>query len=316
MFPRSTKPKGAVGQPRLVGFGDASSIALCAVVYVLWTDDKGRHHPRVLTGKCRVAPLLGTTIPRGELQALVVLHRLVLAVVEAFPYRFRSVSTYTDSLCSLGAIHKPSSSLKPFFGNRVLEILRIREQLLDLTDELAPISHIPGESNPADLGTRGLVSVGDLGPGSYWQSGPSFLEEDYAGWPRTSIVGDPSENLPPEECVSLFGSVAVGGDKKGVLNTLVQAAGLDNSLGECAPNHGSPCPYEGEAGGVRQGVSTSIDGDDHGPTRGVPKRAIRQVGGGRGGRVGQDGSPRRPGRRSRPENFEAWVPRTVMAWFG
>ena len=231
VFPRSTKPKGAVGRPRLAGFGDASSTALCAVVYVVWTDDTGRHHPRVLTGKCRVAPLLGTTIPRGELQALVVLHRLVLAVLEALPYRCLSVSTFTDSLCSLGAVHKPSSSMKPFFGNRVLEILRIREQLVDLTDELAPISHVPGEFNPADLGTRGLVSVGDLGPGSYWQTGPTFLQEDYEKWPRTQVVGDSLDSLPPEECVAMFGNTAAEDRPKGALGALVKSASLDNPLG-------------------------------------------------------------------------------------
>ena len=210
VFPRSTKPKGAQGRPRLAGFGDASSTGLCAVVYLVWTDRQGRHHPRIMTGKCRVAPLLGTTIPRGELQALVVLHRLVLAVLEALPFRCLSVSTYTDSLCSLGAMHKPSSSLKPFFGNRVLEVLRIREQLGEMTDELAPVSHVPGDLNPADLGTRGHVSVGDLGPNSYWQVGPSFLQEDFEKWPRTLTVGDASESLPPEECLAFFGNKTEG----------------------------------------------------------------------------------------------------------
>ena len=88
-FPRSTKPANAVGLPRLVGFGDASNVALCVVLYVVWTDASGRNHPRVLTGRCRVAPLLGSTIPRGELQALVMLHRLVSVIVDAFPFQFR-----------------------------------------------------------------------------------------------------------------------------------------------------------------------------------------------------------------------------------
>ena len=137
-FPRSTKPKNAVGMPRLVGFGDASMVALCVVLYVIWTDSQGVCHPRILTGKCRVAPLLGTTIPRGELQALVVLHRLILTIVEAFPFKFASISAYTDSLCSIGALNKSSAAMRPYFGNRVLEILRIREQLADTTDDLAP----------------------------------------------------------------------------------------------------------------------------------------------------------------------------------
>ena len=49
---------------------------------------------------------MGTTIPRGELQGLVVLHRLILAVVEAYPYRFKSIDAFTDSLCSMGALEK------------------------------------------------------------------------------------------------------------------------------------------------------------------------------------------------------------------
>ena len=65
-------------------------------------------------------------MPRGELQALVVLHRMLLTIVEAFPYRFATVSAYTDSLCSLGALRKNTSALRPFFGNRVMEIGRVR----------------------------------------------------------------------------------------------------------------------------------------------------------------------------------------------
>ena len=137
-FPRSTRPRNAAGAPRLAGFGDASLSAICAVLYVVWSDRAGRNHSRVLTGKCRVAPLSGTTVPRGELQALVVLHRLILTVVEAFPYRFQSVSTFTDSLCSLGALQKPCSSMKPYFGNRVLEIVRLREQIGTYTGRSRP----------------------------------------------------------------------------------------------------------------------------------------------------------------------------------
>ena len=147
-FPRTTKPRNAVGSPRLVGFGDASLLALCAVLYVVWTDNAGVHHPRVLTGKCRVTPLLGTTVPRGELQALVMVHRLLATVVEAFPYRFETISVFTDSMCSVGALLKSPSSLRPYFCNRVMEINRIREQLGDLCGTLPPVCHIPGEKQP------------------------------------------------------------------------------------------------------------------------------------------------------------------------
>ena len=199
-FPRSTQPENAVDRPRLVGFSDASMLALCAVVYVIWSDDRGVHHPRVLTGKCRVAPLVGTTIPRGELQGLVVLHRLVLAVVEAYPYRFKSIDVFTDSLCSMGALEKSSAALRPFFGNRAAEVHRIRGELEARSDYLAPISHIPGEENPADLGTRGQVGIGDIGPGSTWQLGPSFLRQDYELWPRAPVSATAASQVPTEEC--------------------------------------------------------------------------------------------------------------------
>ena len=198
-FPRSTKPDDAVGLPRLVGFGDSSMVALCAVIYVVWTDARGVHHPRVLAGKCRVSPLHGTTVPRGELQALVVLHRLLLTVVQAFPYQFLTVSAYTDSMCSLGALQKSTAALRPFFGNRVMEIARLREQMCEMVVELPPVSHVSGEQNPADLGTRGRVSVGDLGPSSTWQVGPAFLRQDYGCWPGSPDKDAVLEEIPQEE---------------------------------------------------------------------------------------------------------------------
>ena len=60
-----------------------------------------------------MAPLSGTTVPRGELQALVVLHRLILTVVEAFPYRFLEyLNIYGLALLTweLSRSHVPVSS--------------------------------------------------------------------------------------------------------------------------------------------------------------------------------------------------------------
>ena len=232
-FPRSTKPKEAVGQPRIVGFGDASLSAMCAVVYIVWGDRQGRYHSRILTAKCRVSPLVGTTVPRGELQAIVMLHRMILAVVEAFPYRARSISTYTDSLCSVGAIGKPGSSLRPFFRNRVLEIIRTRQQLQEFTEDLAPVSHIPGEENPADVGTRGSVGIVDLGPGSIWQLGPDFIQKEYGSWPRTTAIEGSRLEVPGDECAVATSLVmtATAVQEVGVFRTLLDHVGSKSALG-------------------------------------------------------------------------------------
>ena len=134
--PRSTRYPGEVETVRLAGFGNASEVGLCVAVYVIWMDKQGLGHPRLLLAKCRVAPLRGMTIPRGELQALVILHCLLLVVAETFPYPLMSISAFTDSLCSLGALNKAGNTMKPYFSNRVSEIGRVRDQLRALTEVL------------------------------------------------------------------------------------------------------------------------------------------------------------------------------------
>ena len=198
VFPRSTRPACAVGIPRLAGYCDSSLLAMCVCIYVVWTLASGESTSRILIGKCRVAPLVGMTIPRGELQALVILHRLLLVVVEAFPSRVASISAYTDSLCSLGALGKPGSHMRPYFANRVSEVWQLRDQLTQFTDFLVPVRHVPGTQNPSDVGTRGTAELKDLGQGSAWQHGPSYLVSPFEEWPLGEEVWRGS--IPEEEC--------------------------------------------------------------------------------------------------------------------
>ena len=142
--------------------------------------------PSLLMGKCRVAPLLGMTIPRGEMQSLTILARLLVVVAEAYPSQFASISMYTDSMCSIGALAKVSTALKPYFGNQVSEILQLRAKLEGMTTDLPPVHHIPGDGNPADIGTRAGVCADQLGPDSLWQQGPPFLRLAYDQWPTTA----------------------------------------------------------------------------------------------------------------------------------
>ena len=198
-FPRTTRPADAVGRPRMAGFCDSSEVAVCAAIYVTWETRRGRMESQLLLGKCRVAPLLGMTVPRGEMQSLVILTRLLLVAAEAFPERFQSISSFTDSMCSIGALAKMSTSLKPYFGNRVSEIQQLREQLKTLTDVLPPVHHIPGEGNPADVGTRGGVKVEELSRDSLWQVGPPFLRTAFETWPTTSELSRTQAQVPSEE---------------------------------------------------------------------------------------------------------------------
>ena len=198
-FPRLTRPETAVGRPRVVGFCDTAEEAVCAVVSVVWQTAKGNPASRLLIAKCRVAPLLGYTIPQGELQSLVVLNRLPLTIAEAFPVRFVSLSTFTDSTSSTGAVNKSSSVLKPFFVNQMSEILSIREALKGLVDHLPPIQHVDGCLNPADMGTQGTVNIQYLGAGSTWQTGPDFLLRPFEDWTEASSSLEQDLEVPEAE---------------------------------------------------------------------------------------------------------------------
>ena len=51
-FPCSTKPKTAVGLPRLAGFCNAADEAVCALLYVVWDSSEEQLTSRLLLAKC------------------------------------------------------------------------------------------------------------------------------------------------------------------------------------------------------------------------------------------------------------------------
>ena len=81
---------------------------------------------QLMCAKSRVTPLSGLTIPRSELSGMVLSSRLTLTVAKALSveesmHPTGSV-TLSDSECSISALDKSSSALKPYFHNRVSEI--------------------------------------------------------------------------------------------------------------------------------------------------------------------------------------------------
>ena len=75
---RSVRPKEAVGAPWVVGFADGRLSAFGCAVYVRYKvqqEDSLTYQSKLVCGKARVTPVQGTTSPRSELQALLVLLR-------------------------------------------------------------------------------------------------------------------------------------------------------------------------------------------------------------------------------------------------
>ena len=109
--------------------------------------------------------------------------RLLRFAVHSFDGKVRRISASTDSECVVAAMDKAGSSMAPFFANRVAEVEGIRMELVELGIEVEKLSHVPGHTNPADLGTRGDVNLQSLGESSVWQAGPVFLRLPRQEWP-------------------------------------------------------------------------------------------------------------------------------------
>ena len=166
-FERSNKGEG-FKLAKLVVFVDASTIALQAVVYGIYTSGK-EIQTSLITAKNKITL---NTVPRNELQSLVAGHRLVLNVLEALDESVPEVCFLSDSTCTLDAIQEGFASKDIFVINRVCEI---RKGAQKMNCEVK-YYHIPSELNVADKGTREDCDFEYLSS-EEWQYGPDFIKD-------------------------------------------------------------------------------------------------------------------------------------------
>ena len=108
----------------MAGFGDASKLAYCAVVYIVKKAGAGgRNHVSLVTSKTRVAPVKKISTPRLELLAALIVTRLITTVQQAL----KSVMEISKTICfsdSMTVLYwlKGENSLKQFCDNHVKEI--------------------------------------------------------------------------------------------------------------------------------------------------------------------------------------------------
>ena len=147
--------------------------------------------PKLLTSKTKVAPLKPLSIPRLELQAAVILARLMTSVKEALNPLTRSLEMkqcmFVDNTAVLYWI-KQLKEYKPFVNNRKTEILKLTsaEQWFYCKTKI----------NPADLGTKGQ-SVSELKVNKLWHEGPEFLRSAPENWPEfvPKVIVSPDEEV-------------------------------------------------------------------------------------------------------------------------
>ncbi|CAB3984426.1 integrase core domain [Paramuricea clavata] len=166
---------------QLYGFSDASPKAYGAVSYLRLQDCMGNVVVHILIAKSRVAPTRRVMLPRLELMS-----KLVQFVLNSLKTKIMQYFCWSDSMVTLGWIRRLSYSWKPFVVNR----------LQTIQENVAPVHwrFCPGESNPADLLTRGQ-SLQSLTNNSVWWHGPEWLCEFMEKWP-TEVLSEESDDLP------------------------------------------------------------------------------------------------------------------------
>ena len=136
-----------------------------------------------MVAKTRVVPLQAQTIPRLELLSALLLSRLITTVSNSL----KSTQQRLELRCftvALFWIHGIDKDWKPFVRNRVAEIRRLVHPNC--------WSHCSGETNPADLPSRGLSLI-KWSVNQLWHHGPEWLGTKLISQDETDSVSMPEE---------------------------------------------------------------------------------------------------------------------------
>ncbi len=121
----------------------------------------------------KLAPKKTISVPKLELNAVLLGARVTQAIQQALPDHIHRRRFWTDSSTVRNWIRATAANYQVFVSNRVGEIQTI-------TDE-AEWRFVPGRLNPADAATRSALD-GEIFP-AIWLDGPDFLPQPEEKWP-------------------------------------------------------------------------------------------------------------------------------------
>lgn len=174
-IPRWTGVTRHAAALELHGFSDASQRAYSVVVYLRVLHSPSKVAVALLAAKTKVAPLKTISIPRLELNGMVLLVRLLNYVQRTLQYDTISIHGWTDSTVALAWISQHPSRWPTYVANRVSTIQTMMPSI--------KWHHLPSQSNPADCASQG-IPMEELLHHPLWWSGPPWLLKSSVYWPN------------------------------------------------------------------------------------------------------------------------------------
>ncbi|XP_063962448.1 uncharacterized protein LOC135155912 [Lytechinus pictus] len=180
LIPEPFKGIRPLPEVSLHGASDASEDAMGIGVWLRWSHPEDTEaHLSFVCAKAKLTPLKQSSIPRKELQAILLLSRLMLTVKKALRLNIAYSKIWTDSMTAISWVRGQSKSFRSYVAYRVGEITTEFDPIKD-------IAYVPSDQNVIDLVSRG----GTANEMRRVIEGPVYLKQSPTFWPKTP------ENVP------------------------------------------------------------------------------------------------------------------------
>lgn len=194
-IPRYVMFESSYTRLEIHGFSDASEKAYGACVYVRCCHTN-KSTSVLLCAKSKVAPTKIISIARLELLAAKLLSDLVVRLKCEVLNEVKIDAEYcwTDSMITLCWIKSEPHNWNTFAAHRVSKI-----------QQNTPIElwrHVPGEINPADLISRGMLPT-QMSSSTFWFFGPDFLKQGIQHWPPLLKPKDSIDEIDEKKPVKI-----------------------------------------------------------------------------------------------------------------
>jgi hypothetical protein len=135
---------------RLICLADAAEGAEGTAIYAGTKLPDGHYTCDLIMAKSR---LMSHTVPRNELEAILLMADTALTVRNSLGDRVKSVFFYTDSTVAMAWVLNTRKRLRMFVYNRSQSARQAMRQVIDGA-EIIPLYHIDGTLNVADMVTK------------------------------------------------------------------------------------------------------------------------------------------------------------------